>query len=64
MKNFENMDGMEVLWYLLTNWEEGRGLWMIIGFGLTIFAISLIIDYMDKKNNTKSDWRIKYDGEI
>jgi hypothetical protein len=64
MDKFQNMDGMEVLWFLLTNWEEGRGLWMIIGFGLTIFAISLILDYMDKKNNTKSDWRIKYDGEI
>ena len=55
MDKWADMNGLEVLWYLLSNWDEGRGLWFIIGFGLTIFAISLIIDHIDKKNNTKSN---------
>ena len=64
MDKWADMNGLEVLWYRLSNWDVGRGLWFIIGFGLTIFAISLIIDHIDKKNNTKSNWTIKYDGEI
>ena len=64
MDKWADMNGLEVLWFLLSNWDEGRGLWFIIGFGLPIFAISLIIDHIDKKNNTKSNWTIKYDGEI
>ena len=64
MDKWADMNGLEVLWFLLSNWDEGKGLWFIIGIGLTIFAISLIIDHIDKKNNTKSSWTIKYDGEI
>ena len=40
---------MEVLWYLLTNWDEGKGLWFIIGFAVIAIIISVITDkYTDK----------------
>ncbi|HJO15238.1 MAG TPA: hypothetical protein QGG70_04270 [Candidatus Pacearchaeota archaeon] len=46
---YENMNGMEVLWYLLTNWDEGKGLWFIIGFAVIAIIISVITDkYTDK----------------
>ena len=34
MKPYDDMNGVEVLWYLLSNWEAGRGLWFIIGFAV------------------------------
>ena len=48
----EGMNGVEVLWYLLTNWDEGRGLWMIICIAMTVLIISLIFD-IDTKHHPK-----------
>ena len=46
----EGMNGVEVLWYLLTNWDAGKGLWIFIGIGVFAFILSLICDkYMDDK---------------
>ena len=29
MKPYDDMNGVEVLWYLLSNWEAGKGLWFM-----------------------------------
>ena len=45
------MNGLQVLWYLLTNWEEGRGLWMIIGLAMIAVTFSIWSDkYFDSKD--------------
>tara|TARA_B100001063_G_C16329680_1_gene341552 strand:+ start:210 stop:392 length:183 start_codon:yes stop_codon:yes gene_type:complete len=46
MVDFNSMNGMEVLIYLLTSPEE-RFLWVLIGLGLAIWLLSL---YMDRDN--------------
>ena len=33
---YDEMNGLQVLWYLLTNWEEGKGLWFIIAIAIGI----------------------------
>ena len=55
--DFSNMDGMQVLWYLLTHWEEGKGLWMIIGFAMTVLILSLFLDWQDVPP-TKDPWHL------
>ena len=47
----EGMNGVEVLWYLLSNWEAGKGLWFIIGFAVLAIIISWWCDkHMDNKD--------------
>ncbi len=46
MVDFNTMNGMEVLTYLLTSPEE-RFIWVLIGMGVIIWLLSL---YMDKDN--------------
>ena len=38
---YDEMNGLQVLWYLLTNWEEGKGLWLIIGFAMIVLCFSI-----------------------
>ena len=53
----EGMNGVEVLWYLLTNWEAGRGLWFIIGFAVLAFLLSLWCDkHFDDKDIPIDYW--------
>ena len=48
---YDEMNGLQVLWYLLTNWEEGKGLWLFIGLGVIAFIFSIISDkYLDDKD--------------
>ena len=43
------MNGLQVLWYLLTNWQEGKGLWLIIGFAMIAVVFSIWSDkHLDK----------------
>lgn len=55
--DFSNMDGMQVLWYLLTHWEEGKGLWMIIGFATVVLIISAFLDWRDIPP-TRDPWHL------
>ena len=41
---YDEMNGLQVLWYLLTNWEEGKGLWLIIGFAMIVLCFSIWAD--------------------
>ena len=42
------MNGLQVLWHLLTNWDEGKGLWFIIGLAMIAVVLSLVSDrYLD-----------------
>ena len=46
---YDEMNGLQVLWYLLTNWEEGKGLWLIIGFAMIAVIFSIWSDkHLDK----------------
>ena len=48
---YDEMNGLQVLWYLLTNWEEGKGLWMIIGLAMIAVTFSIWSDkYLHSKN--------------
>lgn len=47
MTDFNSMNGVEVLIHLLTNPEEGMFLWVLIGFGLVMIAVSLYLDRHD-----------------
>lgn len=45
---YDEMNGLQVLWSILTNWEEGKGLWMIIGLAMIAVTLSIISDkYLD-----------------
>ena len=47
MTDFNSMNGVEVLIYLLTNPEEGMFLWVLIGFGIAMIVISAYLDKAD-----------------
>tara|TARA_B100000902_G_scaffold209961_1_gene199797 strand:- start:5054 stop:5230 length:177 start_codon:yes stop_codon:yes gene_type:complete len=45
---YDEMNGLQVLWHLLTNWDEGKGLWFIIGLAMIAVVLSLVSDrYLD-----------------
>lgn len=45
---YDEMNGLQVLWSILTNWEEGKGLWLIIGLAMIAVTLSIISDkYLD-----------------
>ena len=58
MKPYDDMNGVEVLWHLLSNWEAGRGLWFIIGFAVIAIIISWWCDkhMEDTPNITHIDY--------
>nr|BAR35450.1 hypothetical protein [uncultured Mediterranean phage uvMED] len=41
---YNEMNGLQVLWHLLTNWEEGKGLWFIIGLAMMAVVLSVVSD--------------------
>tara|TARA_B100000427_G_scaffold165544_1_gene137507 strand:- start:6762 stop:6926 length:165 start_codon:yes stop_codon:yes gene_type:complete len=51
------MNGLQVLWYLLTNWEEGKGLWFIIAIAMVALCLSIISDRYGNDVKVKpEDW--------
>ena len=51
------MNGIEVLWYLLSHWDAGKGLWFIIGFAVIAMIVSFICDkYVDDTGVTHIDY--------
>ena len=57
MKPYDDMNGVEVLWYLLSHWDAGAGLWMIIGLAVVAMIVSLICDkYIDDGEVTHIDY--------
>ena len=57
MIDYNTMNGLEVLVHLLTS-KDGIFLWAIMGFGLTVFLISLLVDRNDdtSKNIKPEDY--------
>ena len=57
MIDYNTMNGLEVLVHLLTS-RDGIFLWAIMGFGLTVFLISLLVDRNDdtSKNIKPEDY--------
>ncbi len=54
------MNGLQVLWYLLTNWEEGKGLWFIIAIAMVAIVVSLISDRYDDYKIRPEDYHNHY----
>ena len=54
------MNGLQVLWYLLTNWEEGKGLWFIIAIAMVAVALSLISDKYEEYKVKPEDYQNHY----
>jgi len=48
MTDFNSMNGLEVLIHLLTNPQDGIFLWVLIGFGIAMIAISVYLDRSDE----------------
>jgi|TARA_Y100001960_G_C14525523_1_gene753481 hypothetical protein len=54
---YDEMNGLQVLWYLLTNWEEGKGLWFIIAIAMVALCLSIISDRYGNDVKVKpEDW--------
>jgi CheY-like chemotaxis protein len=49
MTDFNSMNGLEVLIHLLTNPQDGFFLWVLIGFGIAMIAISVYLDKQDEE---------------
>ena len=57
MKPYDDMNGVEVLWYLMSHWDAGKGLWFIIGLAVVAMILSLICDkYIDDSKVTHIDY--------
>ena len=54
------MNGVQVLWHLLTNWEEGKGLWFIIAIAMVAVVLSLISDRYEEYKVKPEDYQNHY----
>ena len=57
---YDEMNGVQVLWHLLTNWEEGKGLWFIIAIAMVAIVVSLISDRYDDYKIRPEDYHNHY----
>jgi|TARA_X000000368_G_scaffold26820_1_gene20254 hypothetical protein len=57
---YDEMNGVQVLWHLLTNWEEGKGLWFIIAIAMIAVALSLISDRYEEYKVKPEDYQNHY----
>ena len=57
---YDEMNGVQVLWHLLTNWEEGKGLWFIIAIAMVAVALSLISDRYEEYKDKPEDYQNHY----
>ena len=50
------MNGVQVVWHLLTNWEEGKGLYFIMAFAMIAICFSIWSDkHLDNEYKAKPD---------
>ena len=53
---YDEMNGVQVLWHLLTNWEEGKGLYFIMAFAMIAISFSIwSVKHLDNEYKAKPD---------